>query len=145
MPQPRSPARTGKGYRSLTRLSKPPESLLLEGKNPGDEFLDVRVGHLCVRRHGNLTPDADTAFLDLVAELGERVLVAFVLRGDLDVGGSDHFLVDAVARRATVLFHHRFRAGIVERGVRVADGEQQGSEKHRYFHEISEKSWAPRG
>src|ERR1700693_5061847 len=43
--------------------------LFLQRKDPADEGLDVGVRNLRIRRHGNLAPYADAAFLDLLAPI----------------------------------------------------------------------------
>src|SRR5215813_11741777 len=80
--------------------------LLLEREDPGDQGLDVLVGHGRVRRHGYLAPDAVSSRLDLLHELCRSVLVALVFRGDCLIRGSDDLLVDGVACGASVLLHH---------------------------------------
>src|SRR6202163_1835022 len=93
---------------------------LLQGQDPVHQILDVGVGGQGVRRHGRLAPDMRAALLDLVPEHGCRVLVAFVLDGNVLECGTDEFLVDLVTRGAAILFHHRFRSGVVQRGMGAA-------------------------
>src|SRR5207253_7976802 len=81
--------RTRAVSRAASRGSPPTlGDLLLQRQDPGDEILDVRVGDLRVWRHRNLTPDPDTALLDLVGEFCRRGGIALVLRRNFLVRGS---------------------------------------------------------
>src|SRR5690349_16983768 len=86
--------------------------LLLQREDPVHQILDVGVGGEHVRR------------------LGWRVLVVFVPGGDVPECGTDDFLVDLVARGASVLFHHRFGGGIVQRSVRGAGDRRPGDQRN---------------
>jgi hypothetical protein len=102
---------------------------LLQRKYPGDELLDVGVGHEPIGRHGNLAPYANAALLDLVGEHRGRFLIAFVLRRDLLKRRADHFLVDRVAGGAAVFLHHLFGGLVVQRRRRAAGCEDAGCEE----------------
>src|SRR5258708_763282 len=102
----------------------------LERQDPFHEGLHVLVLHQRVGRHRHLAPDAHSAVLHLLDELGLRGLVAAILRRDLLVGGADHLLVDRVAGVARILFHEllvRERAG-------GGAGEGKGGEGEAFFH-----------
>src|SRR5205085_11017375 len=88
-------AMPGKSDILLQRVMLSPREarLLLQRQNPAHQVLDVGVRYLRIGWHRNLAPNANSAFLDLVGELGDRVLVVLVLCGDVLVRRSYVLLV----------------------------------------------------
>src|ERR1700692_1454290 len=92
-------ARAGKGSRKRA-LEEPPRDagalnsscstrLFFQGEYPAHQGLDVAVGDLWVGRHRHRAPNAGTARLDLLTQLGQRSGIAFVLRGDVLIRGTN--------------------------------------------------------
>ena len=64
------------------------------------KMLDVIVLDVSIRRHRGAAPDACTAGLDLLDQIGFGVFVVAVFGGDLLEAGADDFLVHGMAGHA---------------------------------------------
>src|SRR5262245_26446457 len=107
---------------------------LFLGKDPLHQGRDVGIGHCRVRRHRHVAPDPLATALDLGRQLGGRVLVGAVLRGDVLVGRADHLLVHGVAGEAGVLLGQFVARHGGKRNPRHAD---EGNTGHHKLHAFS--------